>query len=100
MKYSNREEMEREFVKLIKDLNTTGYLMVLALLCSDVKERGMDIVDGYTRGDFKRTIKRLRVAQKYAPHYAEDYEAAIVHIRRKWLHREDPHGDYWGIQNV
>lgn len=88
MEYSNRNEMEREFEKLITNANTTDYIMVAALLCSSVKVSGTDIVDGYTKGDFKRSIKGLRAAQKHAPQYAEYYEDAISHIRRESLHRE------------
>lgn len=88
MEYSNRKEMEHEFVNLITNANTTNYIMVAALICSSVKASGADIVDDYTRGDFKRAIKGLRVAQKRAPQYAEYYEDAISHIRREWLHKE------------
>lgn len=84
-------EIEREFVKLITSADATHHIMIAALLCSVVKESGADIVDGYTKGDFKRAIKELRIVQKRAPQYAAYYEDAISHIRREWLHREVTH---------
>lgn len=91
MEYSNREEMERKFVKMVTSADATDNILITALLCSIVKESGADIVDGYTKGDFKRAVKALRVAQKRAPQYAAYYEDAISHIRREWLHREVTH---------
>lgn len=82
------EEQERTFVELLSTADTTKYLMLVALLCSDVGESGTGLVDGYSRNDFKRAIKGLRTVQKYTQRYAADYEDAIAHIRREWLHRE------------
>ena len=88
MKYSNREEKERNLVEMLDEEDPIRRLMMFALICSDAGESGAGLVGGYTRGDFKRAIKRLRVAQKFTLRYAADYEAAIAHIRREWLHRE------------
>lgn len=79
---------KERFIELLGKADTTGYLMIVAILCSSVKGSGVDIAGDYTRGDFKRAVKALRVAQKRAPQYAEHYEDAISHIRREWLHRE------------
>ena len=75
------------FMELLDRANASEYIMVVAILCADLGEDGPDIEKRYTKGDFKRAIKALRACQAYAPDHAENYEAAIAHIREKWLHK-------------
>lgn len=75
-----------KFVELIAKADTTGRIMAAALVCSGIGQDGTDIVAGYTRADFKRSIEGLRVCQKQYPGYATIYEEGIGHIRRFWLH--------------
>lgn len=75
-----------KFAELIAKADAAGYIMAVAILCNSVGQDGADIVEGYTRADFKRAIKGLRVHQRQEPQYAERYEEAIGHILRFWLH--------------
>lgn len=75
-----------KFVELIVKADDIGRIMAAALVCSGVGQDGTDIVAGYTRADFKRAIKELRVCQRQYPDYATHYEDGIKHILRFWLH--------------
>lgn len=75
-----------QFKELIAKADTTGRIMVAALVCSGAGQDGTDIVAGYTHMDLKRAIKGLRACQRKYPGYATYYEDGIKHIRRVWLH--------------
>lgn len=75
-----------QFKDLIAKADTTSYIMAAALVCSGAGQDGTDIVERYTRSDFKRAIKELRVCQRQYPDYTTHYEDGIKHIRRFWLH--------------
>ena len=81
-------EDERKFLNQFRKADAAEKIMTTAIMFSGSEEDGLDMVEGYTRSDFKRTIKRLRVLQRKHPEYADLYEEAIGHIRRVWLHRE------------
>lgn len=68
--------------------NPDVYLAGIALAFAPDAANGIDWVEGYTRGSFKRAVKVLRWMQKEAPQHAATYEGAITYIRTKWLHRE------------
>ena len=82
------ENSVERFAKLIVNADATNFIMAVAITCSGVDQDGAGIVEGNTRADFKRAIKGLRVCQKQFPQYASQYEDAIGHIRRVWLHRK------------
>lgn len=81
------DKQVRQFVELLDRAGTNEYIMVVAILCADLGKDGPNIENRYTKGDFKRAIKALRASQVYAPDHAKNYEAAIAHIREKWLHK-------------
>lgn len=83
-------EDERKFLNQFRKADTAEKIMTTAIMFSGSEEDSLDMVEGYTRSDFKRAIKRLRVLQGKHPEYADLYEEAIGHIRRVWLHREVP----------
>lgn len=66
----------------------SGYIAFAAIVFSGLKKGGNSLVDGYSRQSFKRAIKLLRDLQSQYPDYTTDYEEAIGHIRREWLHKE------------
>lgn len=71
----------------------SGYIAFAAIVFSGLKKGGNSLVEGYSRQSFKRAVKLLRDLQSQYPDYATKYEAAIEHIRREWLHREEPARD-------
>lgn len=83
-------EGERKFLNLFHKTDTTKKIVTTAIMFSGSGEGGLDMVEGCARSDFKRAIKRLRELQNQYPDYATKYEVAIEHIRREWLHREEP----------
>lgn len=85
----NADERVSRFMELINKADTTRYIAMVAIPCSDTGNDDTDIVEEYSRNDLKRAIKALRGYQAYAPQYAECYEDAIVHIRKNWLHRKE-----------
>ena len=83
------DAMRQELFDRLAELqrtNTPGFLGMTALLrqSCNLKEPPA----GYSRGDFKRTIKFLRSFQQGNPEFSELTEGAIALIRRDWLHRE------------
>lgn len=81
-------EDERKFLNLFRKADTTKRIVTAAIMFSGCGEGDLDMVEGCTRSDFKRAAKRLRELQRQIPEYAAEYEAAIGHIRRVWLHEE------------
>lgn len=81
-------EDERRFLNLFRKADTTQKIVTTAIMFSGCGEGDLDMVEGCTRSDFKRAIKRLRELQRKVPECAAEYEKAIGHIRRKWLHKE------------
>ena len=81
-------EDERKFLNLFRKADTTKKIVTAAIMFSGCGEGDLDMAEGCTRSDFKRAIKRLRDLQSQYPDYTTDYEAAIGHIRRVWLHKE------------
>ena len=77
-----------QFKRIIVRANGVEYIAFAAIICSGVGQNGADIVEGYSRQDFKRAVKLLRECQRQYPNYATNYEEAIGHIRRVWLHKE------------
>lgn len=71
-----------------KEQDPACYLTSIAVLLTAVGQKYMDLLEGYTRGDFKRAIKFLRSMQKSIPQHTAAYGDAILLIRREWLHRE------------
>lgn len=85
-------EEERKFLNRFHKADTAEKIVTVAIMCSGSEKDGLDMVEGYIRSDFKRAIKQLRVLQGKHPEYADLYEEAIEHIRRVWLHKEEPAG--------
>lgn len=81
-------EDERRFLNLFRKADTTTKIVTAAIMFSGCGEGDLDMVEGCTHSDFKRAVKRLRELQSQYPDYTTDYEAAIGHIRREWLHKE------------
>ncbi len=81
-------EDERKFLNLSRKADTTKKIMVAAIMFNCCGEGDLDMVEGCTHSDFKRAIKRLRELQRQIPECAAEYEEAIGHIRREWLHKE------------
>lgn len=81
-----------QFKRVIVRASSAEYIAFAAIICNGVGQDGADIVEGYSRQSFKRAIKWLRECQRQYPDYATCYEEAIGHIRRVWLHKEEPAG--------
>lgn len=81
-------EDERKFLNQFRKADTAEKIVTTAIMFSGSEEDSLDMVEGYTRSDFKRAIKRLRVLQGKHPEYADLYEEAVEHIRRVWLRKE------------
>lgn len=81
-------EDERKFLNWFRKADTAEKIATVAIMSSGSGQDGLDMLENYTRSDFKRAIKRLRVLQGKHPEYADLYEEAVEHIRRVWLHRE------------
>lgn len=77
--------------EFFKETNTAAFLSIIAFVAAfpNVKIDSADLVAKYSRGDYKRAIRVLRVIQQANPQYSEDIESAVALIRREWLHRED-----------
>lgn len=86
--YNRLTEDERRFLNLFRKADTTPKIVTAAIMFSGCGEGDLDMVEGCTRSDFKRAIKRLRELQRQYPDYTTDYKAAIGHIRREWLNKE------------
>lgn len=83
-------EDELKFLNRFRKADTAEKIATVAIMSSGSGQDGLDMLENYTRSDFKRAIKRLRVLQGKHPEYADLYEEAIGYIRRVWLHREVP----------
>lgn len=80
----------REFVDGMMELKMTnipGYLGVYAILLLPGDSEKTQPPAGYSRNDFKRAIRLLRIYQHSCPEQSEHAESAIALIRRDWLHR-------------
>lgn len=81
-------ELEQEFSARMRELkaeNSAVYLAMLAVLYA-INGLWDGPPEGYTRGDFKRAIKVIRVTPK-GPEHISTFEAAVTLIRQYWLHR-------------
>lgn len=78
-----------EFAKLIADCDRVELICIRALICTTVSTPPLQ--EPYaSRGELKRAIKKLRIAQHRQDcglEYFEAFEAAIQYIRCEWLHR-------------
>ena len=82
-------DMERELACRIADLKSNNAPVYLAMIAILDAMAGYDSKpEGYTRGDFKRAIKVIRAMPK-EPDFVPVSEAAVMFIRRNWLHRAD-----------
>lgn len=86
------DDLERKFISLIKGLTGGRYLVVVAILQAMIGADTLEPVEGYTRGDFKRVIRSLRESAVMAPQFSEDFDRAVMMVRRDWLHREGAAG--------
>lgn len=92
MTYSDLTTREQWFFNRMKEAEATNapiFIAVAAILYAGTGQPPIPFEDTYSRGDFKRAIKRLRVFQQNKPQCAGIYEEAIAFIRRNWLHREE-----------
>lgn len=85
---NERDDSLEQFKRVIVEANGFEYIAFAAIVCSSVGQDGADIVEGYSRQNFKRAVKWLRECQRQYPNYAARYEDGIKHIRRVWLHKE------------
>lgn len=93
MTYTDMTTQERESLDVFERVEKAGqttYLAIVALLCAALCTDGPKTLDmgQYTRGDLKRAIKVLRIAQRDNHEFAGSFEGAVQFIRRTWLHRE------------
>ncbi len=92
MTYSDLTARERRFLALIhgaEAADTPAYIGALAILHTGAEQAPASFEGIYSRGDFKKAIKRLRGLQQDRPQYAGIYEEAITFIRHNCLHREE-----------
>ena len=74
----------------IEKASKTELMFLIAYIAADKGDvlEGMGRPEGISRGDCKRIIKSMRAAQRSHQDESETLEAAILFIRREWLHRE------------
>ena len=81
-----RDELER----LIADCDKIELITIQALILTTIKNPPPCDQPTASRGELKKAIKTLRIAQHHenctSKHY-EAFEAAIQYIRREWLQR-------------
>lgn len=82
-------DLERRFLTNMKKLKGGRYLAMIAILHAMNGFDALDPVEGCTRGDFKRAVRFLRETQTMFLQFSDDFENAVMLIRRDWLHRED-----------
>ena len=85
-------EQEQEILWYLQEAqknNPVHYISAVALVCAANNKELEGFSSEFSRGAFKRAIKKLRSFQKQYPQYAADYEKAIAYIRRNWLHRNE-----------
>lgn len=91
MTYSDLTAREQRFITLLHEAEATdipSYIGAAAILYCGSKQDDVPFMGVYSRGDFKRAIRRLRVLQQDKPQCAGIYEETITFIRRNCLHRE------------
>lgn len=80
---------ERKFLNYMHRVESAGtpvWLATIAIICVIGGESHVDPPDGYTRGDFKRTIRVIRQVQATEPRFTADFDKAVALVRRGWLH--------------
>ena len=78
---------EQELMEIIRTADRCEKLCIMAILFSAPGKERFVRPAGYSNGELKRTIKRLRIAQKDCPDIAKSFEPAITLIRNNWLHK-------------
>lgn len=92
MSENRPNEREMEIVRLLdisKKIAPDVYLSGLATIGACVGDSMVQFVSGYSRGDYKRAIKQLRIVQRVMSENADFYEQGILHIRKYWLKRDE-----------
>lgn len=76
----------------LKETDQDGYLAMHAIFHAATGSESMPMPEGYSRGTFKRAIRRMRALktemEKDRPDCVPCLETAVTLIRRDWLHRE------------
>jgi hypothetical protein len=92
-------DTESEFIEIYrraKQNNDTDVLIsIYAILNRFLEKQGFKskaVLDGFTRGQYKRAIRTLRVAQAYVMREgrldeAEEYDRAVHYVREDCLNR-------------
>lgn len=84
---TTRDELEQKIIALFTKADECEKLCFIAILYSDPGKERYERSAGYTNGELKQAIKRLRIVQKDCPDDAKSFERAISLIRNNWLHK-------------
>lgn len=95
----NLSNGERDFVEIYRDAtrdkNTDMIIAINTIIQRLLEQQGAvppDQISGFTKGEYKRSIKAMRHAQVLAlrtdrPDLAVEYDLSIQYIRERCLHR-------------
>lgn len=85
------DKLDIEFIRLLRQSQVTSipvYLGAVACIGCESGHTFVGKMPNYSRGDYKRAIKHLRIVQKQHPEYSETYDNVISYIRKYWLKRD------------
>lgn len=79
-------------MKRLEEENRPKYFAMIAIFHVLAGVDHMEKPDIFTRGEYKKAIRIIRVSQKHPNPILTDSEAeaAVMLIRREWLHRPLP----------